>query len=413
MATSVAGPGQLLADIQVTGLAANQTGFYSVSGLTQTSGSNSIQMTPNSVNSTQPLTDTYWHALYLDYEPGVLNAGQTAPDIQLWFHVDEQDYSGYMYVDLTMGRSMISHRENTNGRGYVKLGNSMILAALTGNFPGTNGPLMFTGPKVSNGIDFWFASTSGFSTSATDVTKPFASPPPFKLWGDVSDQTRWTWVVGQMGGWKGAIGLNSMRRTLQNLGSFSASHAPDPNFGSVSTVWPTLPDGPKQTTTKVYRMMKFATPILAVAGTAAYVLSNKATGINGKPGQVGLFNELAWTYSKMPTKAVQIELFGRQPAAGTGYFGLTKGQNNVYPSDTGYGVVDTVGNPRAWYGNNSTYTGIAGQYDRVPQNYAWVPGMGGPEVIAGEDAGYFVAAQNGATITANTDYTAVIGYQVD
>lgn len=411
MATAEVGPNMLLADIQVLGLAANQTGFFSQSGATKTSGNNSIGMTPNSVDSTQPVTNTYWHGTYLEYQPGVLNQGQTYPDLQFWFHIDSADFSSYMYLDLTVSRSMLTPREKTTGRHYIKLGNSMILAAIASNFPGTNGPFYFTGPKVSSNIDFWFASTAGFTTG---VGGTFASPPTFKLWGDVMNQTLWTWLLGKMGAWKGGIYLNSVRRQITGMDPFVVNHQVADDFASIKSAWPTLPDGPGQVgKSKVYRMMKYATPLNAVSAVTPYVLSNLVTGIGGKSGQVGPYNELAWAFSTNPNKAVQVELYGHQPVAGSGYIGLTKGNKNIYPNDTPFGVVDTVGDPRAWYGDNSLYTGLTGQSDKIPQNYDWVPGGGSMEVIAGEDAGYFVAAQNGQTIAANTDYTTVIGYQVD
>jgi hypothetical protein len=406
VATSIAGPNQLLADIQVTGLAAGQTGFNSMNGVTNTSGQNSIQMTPNSCGYTSPYTNTYWHGLYLDVEPGVLNAGQTEPDLQLWFHIDGVDYSSYFYVDISVSKNMLPHRDNTLSRQYVALGNSMYEAAYTGNFGRGNLPLVFTGPKIGQTIDFWFASTAGFTTSPTGT---FASPPTIKLWGDVYDAPSWNYVVQKLGSWNGSISMQSERRNLLKLPSYSAVHVASLDF---TNGFLQLPDGPKQGAVRVHRYMKFATPLNAVSGTSPYPLTSLVQSVGGKAGQVGQYNELGYKFAQN-NNAVRISEFGRRPAAGAGYFGVTKGTANIYPTSTTYGEVDTPGSPRAWYGLQSPVTPLVGMYFKLPNNGNWNPMYQDKEVFAGEDIAYFVAAQNGQTITASTDYTAVGGVMVE
>jgi hypothetical protein len=405
MATSIAGPGQLLCDVQVMSLAPNTVGFNSVSGQDYVQGSNEVRMTPNSVNSTQPVTGTKWHALYLEVSPGVLNAGQAEPDLQLSFHVDGVDYSSYFYADISVSKNMLPVRNEVEGREYIVLGYSLYKAALSGNF-GSNLPLQFTGPKIAQGIDFYFSSTSGFTTGPTGT---FASPPTIKLYGDVYDQNMWNAVVARLGAWNGSINISSLRRNLQGLPPYSIVQPAGLDFGNGFTQ---LPDGPNQGAVKVHRLMKFATPLNPVVGTAAYPLTNLVTGVGGKAGQVGVYNELGFKFNNTQ-KAVAITEYGHRPGAGCGYIGITKGTNNVYPADTAYGLVDTAGDPHIWYGVETPVTASTGKYFRLPKWGAWLPMEAGMEVIAGEDAAFFVAAQNGATIAANTDFTAIGGVMIE
>ncbi len=418
MATSIAGPNQLLADIQVTGLSAGQTGFNSINGVTNTSGSNTIQMTPNSVGYTGPYTNTYWDGLWLDVEPGVLNAGQAEPDLQMWVHCDGTDYSSYFYVDISISKNMLPHIEvakcvNRNVDNFLLLAHSMYDAAFHGKFGSNNVPLAFDGFKISQTIDFWFASTSGFTTGPTGT---FASPPTIKLWGDVFDVPAWNYVLQRMGQYNGAISMQSMRRNLLGLTPYNAKHVV--NSMALDSVWPQLPGGPKQGAVKVHRFMRFASPLNAVSGTAPYPLTSLVQSVGGKAGQVGQYNELGFKFGQN-SNAVQITRMGRRPASGSGYFGLTKGTANIYPTSSTYGEIDTQGNPRAWYGLNAPYTGLTNQYDVMPTWMNWNPIMNDKEVLAGEDIALFVAAQNGATIAANStgvgagDYTAIAGHIVE
>ncbi len=409
MATITAGPNQLLADIQVLGLAATTTAFNSVSGQTNTSGQNSIQMTPNSVGSCSPVTNTYWHGLYLDVEPGVLNANQAEPDLQLWIHVDEIDYSAYFYVDISVSKNMLPHRDNTVGRQFISLGNSMYLAAYQGNLDRANLALAFTGPKISSVIDFYFASTAGFTTGAGGT---FQSPPTIKLWGDVYDEAAWATVCAALkNAWPGAISMTSVRRKLLGLGAYSAVHAVN-NFTTLASAFPQLPDGPKQGSVKVHRLLKFATPLNNVVGTQYYALSNTCAGAGGKSGQVGQFNDLGFKFNNT-SNALRITEFGHRPGQGAGYMGITKGVNAFYPASTGYGEVDTVGNPRAWYGAVAPELATANMYYRMPIWGNWNPAFEDKEVIAAEDASFYVTAQNGQTLTAGTDFTAIGGVEVE
>ena len=97
MATIKPGPGQLLVDVQVLAVPAQMT-VSTVSGQT----TSSTQMTPNSVGSTQPVKGTVWDALFIEVFPGVLNPGQTEPDLWMWPQVDNVDGSDNFYVDISI-----------------------------------------------------------------------------------------------------------------------------------------------------------------------------------------------------------------------------------------------------------------------------------------------------------------------
>lgn len=410
------GMGQLLADVQVISLAANTQGFPTVSGSTYTQGSNTTQMTPNSVNSTQPVPDTYWDGLYMEVFPGVLAAGASEPDLQLTVKVDDIDYSPYFYVDISVSGNMLPPRDNTVGRSSILIGNSMIRVAISAQRSVQRGaplsrslwpinmPLEFTGFKITKGIDFWFSSTSGFTSST------FVVPPTVKLYGDVYDENLINFVVSMMPfGWDGFISIQSARRALAS--------PPKPPYVATqqSTLTPktfsTLPGGPKQSGVKVFRFLKYSVPLVSTSGQAIFPLTSLVEQIGGKTGSVGLSNDLGFAF-RDNNNALYVREYGRIPGSGAGYAGITSGGTDVYPPETAYGLVCTPGDPRVPYGQVQPYRPESDLYYRLPRWGDWSPGESGPEVIAGETMAFYVSAQNGTTISANTDKTAVGGAMI-
>jgi surface antigen len=403
MATSIAGPRQLLADVQVTAIGAGQT-IHTVSGQTFTQGTSTTQMTPNSVNSTQPFNKTVWHALYLAVHPGTLAAGQAAPDLVMWVRVDGQDFSQWFYVDLSVGGCMFPRRQNTVGGKVILLGESMMEWAARiarGAQRPKNMPMRFTGWKIVDGIDFYFYSAAGFGAAT------FLEPPTIQLYGDVYDEAAAAWVNAVLG-WDGEIRLQSERRARAGKPEYRSFH--DAPGISVAN-WKRLPDGANQGGTKVHRTFKFATNNVAVAGTSITPLS-KIGSLQGKVGNVPVDQQdLGWDYSGK-NNAFQLIEVGRRPGAGAGYFGLYFGGTEIYPPETAYGLVCTPGNPRVYFGQVQPIREEGALYFPVQKWGQWSPGEAEPELIAGETAALAIAAQNGQTIAVGTDETAVGGVTV-
>ncbi len=411
MATSKAGPNQLLCSVQVMSLTAGQNNFHSVDGIDNVDGlGDEVRMTPGSVGHTEPSTGTYWHGIYLEVVPGVLNAGQAEPDLQLWWDVDGVDYSNYVLIDCSVSKCMLPERKYVWNSDFIPLGASMMQAAMYGNFGSGNIPLNFTGPKISQGINFHFSSTSGFTTGPTGT---FASPPTIRLFGDVYDDPTWAMVVTALGNtWPGGISMQSQRRRLPlvNLPPYTAVH--QVNGLNLEANFQQLPDGPKQTTVKVHRYFRYATPIAAVSGATPYPLTNLVSGVGGKAGQVGLNNEMGYQFYKTGN-ALRIDRFGRRPGANAGYFVLMHSASDIYPYSTLQGEVDTPGDPKSFYGYDYPLSGIPNQYRVMPKWANWAPLYQDKEVFAGENVTFGVTAQSGLTIAANTDFTAVSGVMVE
>jgi hypothetical protein len=406
MATNVPGPRQLLCDVQVTAIGAGQT-INTVSGQTFTQGTSTTQMTPNSVNSTDPLSGTAWHALYLAVHPGVLNPGQTAPDLTMWVRVDQQDFSSYFYVDLSIGSNMFPRRQNTVGSKVVLLGESMMEWAAKiarGAQKPKNMPTRFTGWKITDDITFYFTSVAGFTTGANGT---FQNPPTIQLYGDVYDRAAAAYVAAVLG-WDGSINLQSERRARGGRAPFATAHgAPGVSFDN----WQLLPDGAKQGSVKVYRTFKYAYCNVAVAGPTITPLS-RINALNGKVGNVPTVNEdLGWDYAGKASAFQLIEI-GRRPGAGAGYFGLYFGGTSIDPPETAYGLVCTPGNPRVYSGQVQPIREEGDLYYTLQRWGQWSPGEAEPEVIAGETVALAVAAQNGQVIAAGTDETLIGGVSV-
>ena len=425
MATSKAGPGVLLASVQVPALRAGQTDWKSISGQPNNSsdGLDSVIMTPNGPNSTQPATNIKWHGLTLAVSPGVLNSNNpnaTWPDIQMWLTIDSNLLTkAFFMADLSQPRLMFPPRRLTAGRHYMKLGNSLYKAALLVNqgltaaqaFGRGNWPLLYTGPKIADDVTFHFSSTSGFTTG-TGATDTFAVPPTIELWGDAYDAAMWAQVVMAMGAWNGAINVTSQRRLRTGLPPYSALHQVPAGIADFrGDGFQQLPDGVKQTGgMKVYRYLTWAVNSNAFTGTDKYVLTNQIQGL-GKPGQVPDNHDLGYKLANTQSAYV-IDRFGRLPVAGSGYWGITsQGAPNAidrWPYDTDYGQLDTQGDPHYWYGYNYPVNG-KDEYEIMGPPADAAAGEGGIEVFAYENAAYYTAALGGQTVAANSEFTAVAG----
>jgi hypothetical protein len=406
MATLIPGPGQLLADVQVTQIGAGQT-VNTVSGTTYSpTAQSTTQMTPNSVGSTKPLTGTAWHCLYVAVHPGVLAQGATAPDLTMWVQVDNQDFSAYFYVDLSIGGLMFPRRQITVGGKVILLGESMFEWAekvSRGAGLPSNYPIRFTGWKVTDDLTFYFASSAGFTTGAQGSGATFINPPTVQVYGDVFDATSAAYV-SRLLGWNPTINLQSERRARAGQPAFGAQVPGAINLGS----WKALPDGSNPGVVAVYRTFKYAYLNVAVAGTTITPLSSLGA-LNGKVGNVPNTKEdLGWGYAST-VNAFRLTEIGRRPGAGAGYFGLFAGGNTIYPPETAYGLVCTPGNPRVYSGQVQPIREEANLYFTLQKWGQWSPGEAQPELIANETMALAVAAQNGQTIQPGTDETLVGG----
>ena len=400
MASNKPGPGQLLVDVQVTSIGAGQT-INTVSGTTYTQGAGTTQMTPNSVNSTQPIPGTVWDALFIEVFPGVLNPGQSEPDLWMWPQIDNVDTHDDFYVDISISGNPFPSRDNTVGRDSLFIGASMLKDGVTGQLAnimakGTRAPLLYTGWKVKKDLTLKFFSNAGFTTGSTGT---FAVPPTIKIYGDVYDAKLLAYIQNVMGAYNGAIRLNSVRRQVLGLPPYSIVH----DFtGPISLdTWGALPGGTAQGRVKVYRFFKVSQPLVNTSGTVIFALSNTVTQVGAKPGNVGTNNDLGFDFSSN-NNALQVNEYGRIPGSGAGYCGFTHGGSDVYPYETSTGLVCTPGDPRIPYGQVQPLRPESDLYYRVPRWGDWSPGETTPEVIANEAVAFFISAQNGTTITGGT-----------
>lgn len=402
MATIKAGMGQLLVDVQVTAVGAGQT-INTVSGTTFTQGTSTTQMTPNSVNSTQPVTGTVWDALFIEVFPGVLNPGQTEPDLWMYPQVDDISYRDSFYVDISISGNPFPPRDNTVGRDSLTLGASLLKDAMRGSFRPVPA-LDYSGWKVTKDLTLFFYSQAGFTTGSSGT---FAVPPTVKIYGDVLDLKTLGYVNGRMRLFNGAIELNSVRRYLAGMLAYTNTFQ---FAGPVSlNNWATLPGGPKQAGVKVYRFFKVSQPLQSTSGQAVYPLTNTVTQVGGKAGNVGQFSDLGFDFSSNRS-ALKVDQFGRIPGAGAGYCGITHGGMDVYPYETAFGLVCTPGDPRIPYGQVQPLRPESDLYYRIPRWGDWSPGETEPEVIAGEAAAFFISAQNGTTIQGAPTTGSTTGY---
>ena len=390
MATIKPGIGQLLADVQVTAVAAGAT-IQTISTTTNTVGSSVTQMTANSVNSTQPTPRTVWDGLYLVIFPGVLAAGQSEPDLWMYVQVDNVSFQDNFYIDMSISGNMFPRRDNTVGRDSLILGNSMLkIASTTGKFPDKNTPLAFTGWKITKDISFFFFSQGGFASTV------FAQPPTVQLYGDVYDIDSLSTVQRMLGQWNGSINLQSARRSIKGLAPYTNFHT-IPGVLNLDT-FATLPGGAKQGSVRVFRYFKTSQPLVATTGQAVYPLTT-INQVGGKVGNVGTHSDLGYDFTANRS-AIKITEFGRIPGSGAGYTGLTFGGSDQYPYETAFGLVCTPANPRIPYGQVQPIRPESNLYYRLSRWGDWSPGEVGPEIIAAETGSFFISAQNGTTIAA-------------
>jgi hypothetical protein len=407
MATVLAGPDQLLADVQVVSLGAGQT-LFSVTGAQNSVGSGLVQMTPNSVNTTEPLKTQVWDGLYLSIFPGTLAAGQTAPDLKMYVHVDSRDYSGWFFVDMSIDGNMFPRRQNTVGGKVVVLGDSLLQAAarvaLGGNKPSGSMPTRFTGWKITQGITFYFYSEAGFSASV------FTEPPTVALYGDVLDAATLAFMQQNLP-WDGSIVEQSTRRALKGLSPYRQTHTPAGPYSLDN--WKSYSGGPGQGHVSVQRSFKTARNALAVQGDSPYALS-VISSVGGSTKNVTNpdTENLGWDYAQNSNAFKLIE-GGRRPGPGAGYFGLYFGGSNWSTGDTAKGTVSTYGNPRVPFGSVQPYRVESNLYYSLPHWGAWSPGEAAPELVAGETAAIAISAQNGQTIQALSDQTAIGGVLIE
>ena len=402
MASVSPGPGQLLADVQVISLGAGQT-LGTISGATNTEGSGTVQMTPNSVNTTTPKNGQVWDGLLLSVFPGTLASGATAPDLKLQVKIDGSDYTTVFYVDISIDGNMFPRKENTVGKKYIVLGESMYLAALAaqraGVAPGSlrNMATRFTGWKITDEITFNFFSAAGFTSST------FVEPPTVQLYGDIYDQSSLAFVARTLG-WNPTISETSIRRAVSGKAPFTQTHG---SLGPVASAFNTLPGGAQQGNVKVYRYFKHAFNAVPVSGNQPFGLT-KLSQVNGAVGNVGPNQDLGFDFSKQQGAFKLIEI-GHRPGQGAGYIGLYFGGTEILPGDTSLGTPSTYGNPRVPFGAVQPWRPESNLWYALPKWGSWA-GTGSPELVGpGEVAAISIAAQNGQTIAASTDEVAVGG----
>lgn len=401
MAGLTVGMDQLLADVQVLSLGAGQS-LQTTSGAATTVGTGVVQMTPNSVNTTTVLRNLVWDGLYFSVHPGTLAAGAAEPDLWMFVKVDNEDYSSWFYVDLSVSGCMFPRRQNTVGGKVNVLGQSLLQAALRNNpSDKKNMPLKYTGLKVSDEIEIWFYSAAGFAASA------FTEPPTVQLYGDVLDQTALSFVQQRLG-WVPDLSMQSIRRALAGKAAYTNKAA----AGGFLTLagWKSGPNGPHQGGVAIRRMVKAALNAQAI-GASPYGLT-KFASVGGANTNLASTNmDMGFEYTKTQN-AVKLTEFGRRPGANAGYTGLYFGGSTFSPADTSLGMVSTQGNPRVQYGAVQPVRPESNLYFNVPSWGAQSPGEAQPEVVADETAAIAVAAQNGGIVAANTDKTALGGIQV-
>ena len=397
-----AGPGRLLADVQVTALGATQS-LQSISGTTNTEGSGTVQMTPNSVNTTQPATNQVWDITRIEVFPGVLKNGITAPDLEMWVEVDSADYSGWFRVDCGQDTNMLPRRQETYGGKFTQIGRSLLTDAYAvsqGASRRKNMPSLYTGIKVGQDLVFWFRSVAGFTAD------DWIQYPTVRAYGDVYDSTLLGFISRNLP-WDPTINETSKRRELAGMSPYTGNNGPAgaytlSNFTQRS-------GGGQQLGTTAQRFMKRAyNAAQVVPGTDPYVLSTiTQNGLGGQSGNVVAGQNLGWAYTNSGNGLKILEL-GRRPGQNAQTFGFWFGAGVMYPQELNLGVISTYAVPRVPCGTTARWDGVGNQYYILPEYGSWTAGDQGPEVIAGETVALAVAA-HGGNIAANDDFTAVGG----
>lgn len=401
MAQTNVGVGRLLVDLTLASIAADGSENSNYNG---TNGN--VSQTADSVGTSAVARGFVWDGTYIRIFPGTLAAGATAPDLQMWVHIDGQSYKSWFYVDLSQDGLIFPRRENTVGGKWIKIGDSMLawasmLARGQRSGPPSNMPLRFTGWKVSQGIQVYFTSTSGFT--AADMVEA----PRIQIYGDVYDDAALQFVSANLP-FNPTMVAQSERKVREGIAPYTNTF----QLTSLSRAnWKSWPGGPYQGTAQVQFYTKFATPAIDVSGTTPFPLSD-IVSIGGNSANTSSDEYLGWDFSETNNLLI-IKQFGRRPGQGAGYFSITKGNNQLYPLDTPFGAVCTYGNNPIPYGAAQPYRPESNLWIPVPRWGAWDPSAEGDETIYGETAAIAIGAQAGKTITAGSDKTTVVGVQVN
>lgn len=401
MAATNVGIGRKVVDITLQSIAAKGAENSNFNG---TNG-NVIQ-TANSVGTSAVARGYVWDITYLRLFPGVFAAGVTPPDLQMWVQIDRQSYQSWFFIDLSQDGNIFPRRENTVGGKWIKVGESMLawaalLARGKRKAPPSNMPLVFTGWKVSQGVQVFFTSTSGFT--AADVVEA----PRIEMYGDVYDATTLQFVASNLP-YTPAMSIQSERKIREGAPPYTNTFQLKPL--SLSN-WKSYPGGPNQGTAQVQFYAKFCSPIQAITGPQPVPLSD-IPSLGGNSGIAPSTEYLGWDYADNSNDLQVIRLFGRRPGPGAGYFSLTKGQNQLFPLDTAFGATCTYGDNPIPYGAVQPYRPESNLWFLPPRWGSWDPSLEGEETIYNETMAVAIGAQEGQTIAAGTDKTVVVGVQV-
>jgi len=401
MATTNVGIGLKVVDVTLSAIAANGTEYSNYNG---TNGN--VSQTGNSVSTSAVPRGYVWDITYLRIFPGVFAAGVTPPDLQMWVQIDRQSYQSWFFVDLSQDGNIFPRRENTVGGKWIKLGESMLawaalLARGKRKAPPSNMPLVFTGWKVSQGVQVYFTSTAGFT--AADVVEA----PRVEMYGDVYDSSTLQFVAANLP-FNPSIMAQSERKVREGVGAYTNTF----QLKSLSlSNWKSYPGGPNQGTAQVQFYSIFCQPIIDIVGPQPVPLSD-ITSLGGNSDIAPSTEYLGWDYADNTNNLLVLRLFGRRPGQGAGYFSLTKGNNQLFPLDTAFGATCSYGDNPIPYGAVQPYRPESNLSYLPPRWGAWDPSLEGEETIYNETMAVAIGAQEGETIAAGTDKTVAVGVQV-
>lgn len=413
MAQLTPGTDRLLVSVQATSLAAGAA-LESVSGATNTVGTGTVRMTPNSVNTTSPLTNTVWDGTRMEIKPGVLAPGKTAPDLKVFVIVDNVSYQSVFYIDASATGNALPPREQTVAQKAVLIGKSMLAdaAAVSAGQTKTikNAALLFTGFKVTDSLNVAFYSAAGYDAAT------FTSPPTVEIYGDVYDAAALAYVARKLN-FEAGITMQSVRRALAGKTPYTNSFA-WPNLGNQNPNLPNfnlanfkqLPNGAGQGAVKVWRWMKTAYNGAAVSANN-FVLSNIQSLGGAAANLVNSYDDMGFAFTST-SFGILLREFGRRPGANAGYAGLFFGGSTYSPDDTAYGMVSTYGAPRIPFGSVQPLRSSSSEYFAPPAWGFQSPASQAPEVLANETAAMAISPQSGTTIALKTDETLLGGVRV-
>lgn len=391
---------QVLLDVTVTSLAAGATIESPKSG-SKTIGGSTIQITPNTIDSTS-LPKTYVaDALHVYVIPPVAADG-TFPDFEFWFKADDESLQQYQIFDGSADGNMApwvaniagGYGQDNRARGFAlgKSARAVMYDAVSGK-PTPNMPLVITGIKYQSSLTVVVRSQTGWTSSAL-------TPARIIVTGELLDEETVAMIAS---GYNGFVAKNNLQRQIQGKAALTFVHQVDRiNLDT----WTQLPGGVKQKGERIHRFARWGTNASATGTQAPFPLTNQTslkgsdTNVGGSANAADSDHDLGFDTVKTGD-ALWVQGFGCRPGANQAYVGWEV-DGQIVPNPKGHPVSQRV--------NRFAYGSV--QPQRPESNlYLLIPRYPGELLIAGEGAVPFIAA-NGTAIAAGDARVAVDGVYI-